>query len=185
MHLNFERICILCHHFKGLLQCLPCPQTTLHGQKGMVMAQELYALLNPNDFCLKNNPKETVVYVCATLASQPAATFLLTWTEQARINTRFACTKHYFMLMCNIERACFTALDASVNLAFKVLDNSTIQGWHDGMRAVNILDQLSAAYSQPTLAVLVINDTAFFSPYLAADAPEVLFCWIEDCAEIA
>ncbi len=44
---NLKQIWILHRHFEHALQCLPCPQTTLHGWKGMVMAQELYALLTP------------------------------------------------------------------------------------------------------------------------------------------
>ncbi len=36
---NFKQIRILCRHFEHALQHLPCPQTTLHGWKGMVMAQ--------------------------------------------------------------------------------------------------------------------------------------------------
>jgi hypothetical protein len=87
--------------------------------------------------------------------------------------------------MHNIERACFTALNASINDAFKVLDNPKIQGWHVGMRVIDILDQLSATYGHPTSAILAMNDAAFHSPYLAADAPEVLFHWIEECSEIA
>ena len=43
---NFKQVRILCCHFEHALQCLPCPQTTLHGWKGMVMAQELYTLLS-------------------------------------------------------------------------------------------------------------------------------------------
>jgi hypothetical protein len=42
---NFERIRALCHHFERALQCLPCPQSTFHGWKGLIMARELYALL--------------------------------------------------------------------------------------------------------------------------------------------
>jgi hypothetical protein len=45
---------------------------------------------------------------------------------------------------------------------------------------IDILDQLSASYGQPTQ-----NDAAFFSPYLATDAPEVLIHRIKDCAVIA
>ncbi len=30
-----------------------------------------------------------------------------------------------------------------------------------------------------------LNEITFRSPYLATDAPEVLFCQIEDCAKIA
>jgi hypothetical protein len=35
---NFEQNRVLCHHFEHALQRTPCPQTTLHGWKGMVMA---------------------------------------------------------------------------------------------------------------------------------------------------
>jgi hypothetical protein len=35
------------------------------------------------------------------------------------------------------------------------------------------------------LAAMELNDIAFRSPYLAADAPEVLFCQIKDSANIA
>jgi hypothetical protein len=50
---------------------------------------------------------------------------------------------------------------------------------------IDILDQLSAIYGQPTPAILETNDTVFHSPYLAADAPEVLLCRIKECAEMA
>jgi hypothetical protein len=53
------------------------------------------------------------------------------------------------------------------------------------MTTVTILDQLSLVYGKPTSAALDANDTIFRSPYSAADAPEVLFRRIEDCAEIA
>jgi hypothetical protein len=151
----------------------------------MVMAQELYALLTSNVFCLPNNPGKAVVYVCAALANQPVNTLPLMQTEQATINTQFAHTKHYFMLMHIVGQACFTALDVSINNAFKVLDNLAIRGWHASMHVINILDQLSKIYSQPTTAVLALNNAAFFSPYLAPDVPEALFCWIKDCAKIA
>jgi hypothetical protein len=39
---NSKQIRILCHHFECALQRLPCPETTLHGWKGMVMAKESY-----------------------------------------------------------------------------------------------------------------------------------------------
>jgi hypothetical protein len=87
--------------------------------------------------------------------------------------------------MHNIERACFTALDASVNDAFKVSNIPAVQGWHTGMRVINILDQLSPTYGQPTPAALEANDHIFRSPTLAADPPEVLFCRIEECTETA
>jgi hypothetical protein len=87
--------------------------------------------------------------------------------------------------MHNIERACFTALDASVSNAFKVSNDPTIQGWHASMQIIEIFDQLSTIYGQPTPAVLKTNNTVFRSPYLAANTPEVLFCQIKECAKMA
>jgi hypothetical protein len=40
-------------------------------------------------------------------------------------------------------------------------------------------------YGLPTLAIHKNNYAVFYSPYLAADAPEVLFCCIKECAETA
>jgi hypothetical protein len=74
--------------------------------------------------------------------------------------------------MQNIERACFTALDASIN-------------WHAGMRVLDILNQLSATYGQPTPAVLEANNHIFHSPTLATNAPKVLFRHIKECAKKA
>jgi hypothetical protein len=161
---NFERIWILRRHFEHALQCLPCPQTTLHGWKGMVMAQELYTLLTPMPFCLLNDPGDAAVYVHPVVAGQSVDATPLTRTEQASINMQFTCAKHFYLSMHNIERACFTALDASINDAFKVLNDPTIQGWHASMHIIDILDQLSTIYGQPTPAVLETNDAVFCSP---------------------
>jgi hypothetical protein len=87
--------------------------------------------------------------------------------------------------MQNIEQACVTALDSSINDAFKVSNDPTVQGWHAGMRVIDILDQLSLIYGQPTPAALEANDNIFRSLTSAADAPEVLFRRIEECAEKA
>ncbi len=47
------------------------------------------------------------------------------------------------------------------------------------------MDQLSLIYGQPTPAALELNDVAFQSQYLAADAPKVLFRRIKNCTKIA
>jgi hypothetical protein len=89
------------------------------------------------------------------------------------------------MSMVNIECSCFTAVNACINDAFKVSNDPTIQGWHAGMSVMSIFDQLLNNYGKATPAVLDGNDTRFRSPCLAADPPKLLFCWIEECAEIA
>ncbi len=53
------------------------------------------------------------------------------------------------------------------------------------MKVIDILDQLSATYGQPTPAALEANNHIFQSPTLATDPPEVLFCHIEECTETA
>jgi hypothetical protein len=96
---NLEQIWVLRRHFEHALQCLPCPQSTLLGWKGMVMARELYALLTPTLFYLLNIPGNAAMNVCTALAEQPIDNTPLTCTEQATIDTRFACKKHYFLSM--------------------------------------------------------------------------------------
>ncbi len=56
--------------------------------------------------------------------------------------------------MINIKQACFTAVNACINNAFKVSNDPTIQGWHAGMTVMSILDQLSDLYGKPTPAML-------------------------------
>jgi len=53
------------------------------------------------------------------------------------------------------------------------------------MRVIDILDQLSLIYRQPTPTTLEANDHIFQSPTSAANAPEVLFRHIEESAEKA
>jgi hypothetical protein len=53
------------------------------------------------------------------------------------------------------------------------------------MRVIDILDQLSMTYGQPTPSALEANDHIFQSPTSAADPPEVLFRRIKECAETA
>ena len=184
---TFERIRTLRRHFERALQRLPCPQSTLHGWKGLVMARELYALLTGqnNPFRVPVDPGEVAIYTRPVLLGQAVDPSPLSRTEQATIDTQFARQKHYYMSLQNIERACFTVLDASINDAFKVSSDPTIRGWHAGMSVRDILDQLSSIYGQPTPAAMELNDTTFRGAYSAADAPEVLFRHIEDCAEIA
>ncbi len=87
--------------------------------------------------------------------------------------------------MQNIEQVCFRALDSLVKDAFKVSNDPTVQGCHAGMRVINILDQLSATYGQPTPSALEANDHIFRSQTLATDPNEVLFRCIEECAKTA
>ncbi len=130
----------------------------------MVMAPELYALLTIQPFRLPTNPGATATYICSQTPGQPVNNAPLMRTKQASIDSLFNCRKSYFLSMQNIKRACFTALDVSVNDAFKVSNNPAVQGWHAGMRVIDILDQTSATYGQPTPAALEANDHKFPQP---------------------
>jgi hypothetical protein len=127
-HPNFKQIQTLHYHFEHELQCLPCPQSIKHVWKGMVMARELYALLATVTFRLPVNPGDAIINVYPTLVEEAVNTTPLMRTEQASIYLLFTCQKHYFMSMQNIKRACFTALDASINNAFMVSNIPTGQG---------------------------------------------------------
>jgi hypothetical protein len=70
---NFESICLLHHHFERALQCLPCPQSTLHGWNGLVMARELYTLLTLMPFHMPNNLGPNAVYIRALNPANPNA----------------------------------------------------------------------------------------------------------------
>jgi hypothetical protein len=186
-HPTFKQIRTLHRHFERALQRLPCPQSTLHGWKGFVIARELYMPLSGqnNPFRLPNDPGVVAIYTFPVVTGQQPDLSRLSQTEQATIDTQFAWQKHYFLSLQNIKRACFTVFDVSINNAFKVSTDPTIRGWHAGMSVQDILDQLSSIYGQPTPAAMEINNGAFRGVYSAADAPEVLFRRIEDCAEIA
>jgi len=132
---TFEQIRTLCRHFERPLQRLPCPQSTLHGWKGLVMVRELYMLLTGqhNSFRVPVDPGVVAIYTRPVVTGQPVDLSPLSRTEQATIDTQFARQKHYFLSLQNIERACFTVLDASINDAFKVSADPAIWRWHDGM----------------------------------------------------
>jgi hypothetical protein len=123
---ELERISTLRWHFERALQRLPCPQSIQHGWKGMVMACKLYALLTIQPFRLPTEPGATGIYTCSQTPGQSVNNAPLTRTEQASIDSLFNCRKAYFLSMQNIKRACFTALDASVNDAFKVSNNPAV-----------------------------------------------------------
>ena len=90
------------------------------------MARELYSLLTNVPFCLPTNPGAAAVYVRARVIGQPVHNTPLSRTEQASIDTLFNRRKHYFLSMQNIERACFMALDPSINDAFKVSNDPNV-----------------------------------------------------------
>jgi hypothetical protein len=86
--------------------------------------------------------------------------------EQATIDTSFARCKHYYQSLLNIKQACFTALDASINVAFQVSNDPAVQGWHAGMSTLVILNQLFKLYGHPTPVILEQNNKIFCSPWL-------------------
>ena len=94
----------------------------------MVMARELYSLLTNVPFRLPTNPGAAAIYVRARVTGQPVDNTPLSRTEQASIYTLFNRCKQYFLSVQNIEHTCFTALDASINDAFKVSNDPNVQG---------------------------------------------------------
>ena len=170
-------------HIERALQLLPCPQSVHHGWKGLAMSRAMYTLLvtGGSAFRTPADPGPAAVYT----RPDPDDVTPLTRTEQATIDATFAREKHYFQSYTNITRVVYAALRTSVNEAFQVSNIAGVTGWPASMAIREMLDQLSSTYGLPTPAALEINDNEFRRPYSAADAPEVLFRRIENCAEIA
>jgi hypothetical protein len=85
-------------------------------------------------------------------------------TMQATIDMCFARQNHYILSLQNIECVCFTALNKSINDAFKVSTDPAIQGWHAEMTIQKILNRLSSIYGLPKPAAMKLNDITFRSP---------------------
>ena len=170
-------------HIERALQLLPCPQSVHHGWKGLAMSRAMYALLVTGGTAFRDpiDPGPAAIYTRA----DPNNVTPFTRTEQATIDATFAREKHYFNSWVNINRVLYAALRTSVNEAFQVSNVPGVAGWPAGMDIRAMLDQLSSTYGLPTPAALEMNDNEFRRPYSPADAPEVLFRRIENCAEIA
>ena len=89
---TFERIRTLRRHLERALQRLPCPQSTLHGWKGLVMARELYTLFTgpTNPFRIPVDPGGVAIYTRPVVTGQQIDVSPLSRTEQATIDTQFA-----------------------------------------------------------------------------------------------
>jgi len=140
----------------------------------MVMARPLYSLLTKIPIRLPTNPGAAAVYIHPIVLGQPVNNAPLSRMEQVSIDTLFNRCKHYFLSMQNIERACFTALDSSINDAFKVSNNPTVHGWHAGMRVIDILDQLSLIYGQPTPEKALLGQNPYTDKQLITNTIRLL-----------
>jgi hypothetical protein len=97
--------------------------------EGFDNVRESYALLLTslnNAFRLRLDPDPNADYTWPVTPGVVPDLTPLSHTKQATIDMRFAFQKHYFLSLQNIKRVCFTALNASINDAFKVSTNPTI-----------------------------------------------------------
>jgi hypothetical protein len=100
------------------------------------------------------------------------------------IDAIFIQDKNYFLLLLNINQACFKMLNYTTSNHFKVSNTPNFTGWNSMMMILAILEQLETSYGKPDTMTLFGNDTLFQSPFPANKAPEMLFCRIEQCQEI-
>ncbi len=100
------------------------------------------------------------------------------------IDVTFTRDKNYYLSFLNINRACFKMLDETVSNQFKVLNTPNLTSWNSTMTICVILEQLEASAGKPDTMTLFRNDNLFQSPFLATEAPEMLFYRIEQCQEI-
>ncbi len=96
----------------------------------------------------------------------------------------FKRNKNYYLSFVNINRTCFCMLNDNIANQFKVSNTPNMMEWNSSMTVHSILKQLENSYGKPDTMLLFNNDTLFRSPFLATEAPEMLFYRIEQCQEI-
>ncbi len=186
--LTFKKIRALCHHFEQALQCLPsCPQSTLHGWKGLIMS---------GNHTPYSSPAWTTRSVYAWIRILTPITLGLSHQEWYRTShlcpipsrQRLICALHFRSIIsyhCKISNVCASlhSMQASMMLSRCL----PIPQSEDGMLEWQFERFLTSSlvFTACPLAAMELNDITSCSLYLAANAPKVLFCWIEDCAEIA
>ena len=137
------------------------------------MDPALYSLLEPNAFVIPVSPGDVPTY--PPFASQ---------SNIKNIDNIFERDRNYFLSCVNINRACFTMLDDSVNDRFKVSNTPNLTGWNTSMAIRDIIVQLNTNYGVPDAMVMHNNDKLFRSPFSATEAPEMLFHRLEQCQEV-
>jgi hypothetical protein len=96
---------------------------------------------------------------------------------------RFEWDKNYHLSFVNINRACFCMINKNIANHFKVSNTPNMMGWNLSMSIPLILEQLEMSYGKPDTMSLFHNDALFHSPFLATEAPKMLFYQIEQCQE--
>jgi hypothetical protein len=170
---DFNWLRTLRQHIVRALKQLTCPQSLIHGWSGLAITPGVYALLEPQAFVEPLNPGATAV--CPPFLPPSAIKM---------IDTIFVWDKNYFLLLLNINRACFEMLDDTISNQFKVSNTPNLTGWNLTMTIRAILKQLKTSYGKPDTMTLFGNDTLFRSPFPANEAPEMLFYRIKQCQEI-
>jgi hypothetical protein len=171
--LDFNQLRALRQHIVTALKQLTCPQSPIHGWSGLAIDPGIYALLEPRAFAEPPNPGATAIY--------PQ---FLPPSMVKMIDATFTRDKNYYLLLLNINQACFKMLNKTVSNQFKVSNTPNLTGWNSTMMIGVILKQLKALYGKPDTMTLFWNDTLFQSPFPATEAPEMLFYRIEQCQEI-
>jgi hypothetical protein len=78
------------------------------------------------------------------------------------IDAIFVRDKNYFLLLLNINQACFKMLDDTISNQLKVSNTPpNLTGWNLTMTIRAILKQLETSYSKPDTMTLFGNDTLF------------------------
>jgi hypothetical protein len=172
-HPDFNQLCALRQHIVRALKQLTCPQSPIHGWSSLAIAPGVYALLEPQAFVEPLNPGATAVY----------PPFLPPLAIKM-IDAIFVWDKNYFLLLLNVNQACFKMLNDTIFNQFEVSNTPNLTGWNSRMMICAILEQLETSYGKLDMMTLFGNNTLFRSPFPANEAPEMLFYRIKQCNEI-
>jgi hypothetical protein len=129
-HPNFFNLCALQTHFVWALKKVPCPQSTVNGWAGSVLAPAIYALIDTNPFNWNITPKTPVHNFPARFAVKAdgtlGASLPYSCKEALTITAEHTLNKNYYKTGVNICRACFDVLNANVPNAYKMAPATTL-----------------------------------------------------------
>jgi hypothetical protein len=125
---DFNRLRVLHQHIVRALKQLTCLQSLIHRWSGLAITPGVHALLKPQAFVEPLNLGATAVYPPFL---PPSAIKMIV--------AIFVWDKNYFLLLLNINQACFEMLNDTLSNQFKVLNTPNLTGWNSMMMTRAIL----------------------------------------------
>jgi hypothetical protein len=141
---NFFNLRALQTHFTWALKHLPCPQLTVNGWLGAVMAKEMYALVDGTPFKAGNKPTTVVPNFPNIFKADGITPISYTHKQTIRVTRKFDCKQNYYKACINIYCTVYYRLTSHIGDSYKVAPPTSTPtiGWNGMMTLNEIFNQL-------------------------------------------